>query len=337
MTKKDAHNTGEILIYTPKGQKTQIDVSLQDDSVWLTLNQIADLFERDKSVISKHLQNIFKGKELTKKATVAKFATVQIEGDREVSRQIEYYNLDAILSVGYRVNSKRGTQFRIWATNTLRDHLVKGYTLNEKRLKQEVQNYRELKKAIGLIGNILQDGDIGSDQARGLLTVITDFAYALDILDAYDYQRLEVTDVSQRKGVSIGYEEARSIIETLRQQYQATDLFGREKDQTLKSSLGTIFQTFDGVQLYPSIEEKAANLLYFLVKNHHFTDGNKRIAAFLFLWFLEKNRALYRRDGSKRIPDNALVAMTLMIAESKPAHKEIIVKVIINLINQKNG
>jgi prophage maintenance system killer protein len=273
---------------------------------------------------------------LTKKATVAKYATVQIEGNREVLRQIEYYNLDAILSVGYRVNSKRGTQFRIWATNILREHLVKGYTLNEKRLKQEVEKFRELKAAIGVVGNVLQRKAIESDQASGLLKVITDFAYALDILDAYDYQRLEVTGVSRKKGVAIGYEEARKIIETLRRQYRATDLFGREKDETLKSSLGTIFQTFDGTQLYPSVEEKAANFLYFLVKNHHFTDGNKRIAAFLFLWFLEKNNALYRKDGSKRIPDNALVAITLMIAESNPAHKDIIVKVIINLINKKN-
>ena len=279
------------------------------------------------------MRNIFKTGELNKNRVVAKNATTATDGK---TYQVEHYNLDAILSVGYRVNSKRGTQFRIWATDTLRDHLVKGYTLNEKRLKQKVQNYKELKSAIGVIGNVLQRGTIASDQASGLLKVITDFAYALDILDAYDYQRLKITAVSRKKGVSISYEEAREIIETLRQQYRATDLFGKEKDQTLKSSLGTIFQTFDGVQLYPSLEEKAANLLYFLVKNHHFTDGNKRIAAFLFLWFLEKNKALYRKDGSKRIPDNTLVAITLMIAESKPAHKDVIVKVVINLINKNN-
>ncbi len=312
----------EILIYNPKG-RAKVEVCLRDDTVWLSLNQISALFSRDKSVISRHLRNIFKTGELNKNRVVAKNATTATDGK---TYQVEHYNLDAILSVGYRVNSKRGTQFRIWATDTLRDHLVKGYTLNEKRLKS----------AIGVIGNVLQRGTIASDQASGLLKVITDFAYALDILDAYDYQRLKITAVSRKKGVSISYEEAREIIETLRQQYRATDLFGKEKDQTLKSSLGTIFQTFDGVQLYPSLEEKAANLLYFLVKNHHFTDGNKRIAAFLFLWFLEKNKALYRKDGSKRIPDNTLVAITLMIAESKPAHKDVIVKVVINLINKNN-
>jgi prophage maintenance system killer protein len=327
---------GEILLYKPKGQQVEIQVNLKQETVWLSLNQIADLFGRDKSVISRHLRNIFKTRELRKKATVAKNATVQIESGREVIRQIEYYNLDAILSVGYRVNSKRGTEFRIWATNILRGHLVKGYTLNEKRLKQEVENYKELKSAIGVIGNVLERHELGSDQASTLLKVIADFAYALDILDAYDYQRLEVSGISRKKGRPIGYEEARGIIETLRKQYKAGELFGREKDDTLKSSLGNIFQTFGGKQLYPSMEEKAAHLLYFLVKNHHFTDGNKRIAAFLFLWFLEKNKALYRKDGSKRIPDNTLVAITLMIAESNPKHKDIIVKVVINLINKKN-
>ena len=240
------------------------------------------------------------------------------------------------MSVGYRVNSKRGTQFRIWATNTLKEHLVKGYTLNEKRLKQEVENYKELKSAIGIIGNVLERQELGSDQKSSLLKVITDFSYALDILDAYDYQRLEVTGISGKKSKSINYEEAHQIIETLRKQYKASKLFGREKDETLKSSLGNIFQTFEAKELYPSLEEKASNLLYFLVKNHHFIDGNKRIAAFMFLWFLEKNSALYRKDGSKRIQDNALVAITLMIAESNPKHKDTIVKVIINLINKKN-
>ncbi|MCP4337535.1 MAG: cytochrome C biogenesis protein CycH [Desulfobulbaceae bacterium] len=327
---------GEILIYKPKGRQTEIQVNLKEQTVWLNLNQIAELFGRDKSVISRHLRNIYKTRELTKKATVAKNATVQTEGGREVIRQVEYYNLDAILSVGYRVNSKSGTQFRIWATNTLRDHLVKGYTLNERRLRQEVEHYKELRKTIAIIGDVLERQSLGTDQTGGLLKVITDFAYALDILDAYDYQRLEVSGLSRKKGKPISYKEARGIIETLREQYKATELFGREKDETLKSSLGNIFQTFGGNQLYPSMEEKAAHLLYFLVKNHHFTDGNKRIAAFLFLWFLEKNNALYHKDGSKRIADNALVAMTLMIAESNPKHKDTIAKVIVNLINKKN-
>jgi prophage maintenance system killer protein len=324
---------GEILLYKPKGRQTEIQVNLKEQTVWLNLNQIAELFGRDKSVISRHLRNIFKTRELKRSRVVAKNATTAADGK---VYQVEYYNLDAILSVGYRVNSKSGTQFRIWATNILREHLVKGYTLNERRLRQEVEHYKELRNTIAIIGDVLERQPLGADQAGGLLKVITDFAYALDILDAYDYQRLEVSGVSRKKGKPISYEEARGIIETLREQYKATELFGREKDETLKSSLGNIFQTFDGNQLYPSMEEKASHLLYFLVKNHHFTDGNKRIAAFLFLWFLEKNNALYHKDGSKRIADNALVAMTLMIAESNPKHKDIIVKVIVNLINKKN-
>ena len=324
---------GEILLYKPKGRQTEIQVNLKEQTVWLNLNQIAELFGRDKSVISRHLRNIFKTRELKRSRVVAKNATTAADGK---VYQVEYYNLDAILSVGYRVNSKSGTQFRIWATNILREHLVKGYTLNEKRLRQEVEHYKELRNTIAIIGNVLQRQSLGADQASELLKVITDFAYALDILDAYDYQRLEVSGLSRKKGKPISYKEAREIIETLREKYKATELFGREKDETLKSSLGNIFQTFDGNQLYPSMEEKASHLLYFLVKNHHFTDGNKRIAAFLFLWFLEKNNALYHKDGSKRIADNALVAMTLMIAESNPKHKDIIVKVIVNLINKKN-
>jgi len=329
-------NKGEILLYKTEDRKAQLEVRLEGETVWLSLDQIASLFDRDKSVISRHLRNIYKSGELQRKATVAKNATVQMEGGRKVVRQIEYYNLDAILSVGYRVNSKRGTQFRIWATNTLRDHLIRGYTLNEKQLQRKLENYQQLKEAIGLIGHVIGRQRLDSDQAGGLLKVITDFSYAMDVLDAYDYQRLEVTAVSRKKGRPITYEEARRIIETLRKQHHATDLFGREKDDSLKGSLGNIFQTFEGRPLYPSLEEKAAHLLYFLVKNHHFTDGNKRIAAFLFLWFLEKNGALYHPDGSKRVADNALVAMTLMIAESNPRHKDIIVKVIINLINEKN-
>ncbi len=329
-------NIGEIAIYKPKNGKVKLEVSLKKETVWLSLNQLSQLFGRDKSVISKHLRNIYEVRELTKKATVAKFATVQIEGGRQVKRHIEYYNLDAIISLGYRVNSKQGTQFRIWATNILKDHLVKGYTLNEKRLKKQIESYKELKEAVNIIGNILDKREIGSDQASGLLKVIADFAYALDILDAYDYQKLEISSISKKKGKAIGYDETLKIISTLRQQYNSTELFGKERDKSLKSSLGNIFQTFGSKELYPSVEEKAANLLYFLVKNHHFIDGNKRIAAFLFLWFLEKNNLLYHQDGSKRIADNALVAITLMIAESQSSHQDVIVKVIVNLINKKN-
>ena len=337
MAKDAIENKGEIIIFSSRDKKTELEVKLREETVWLSLNQMADLFGRDKSVVSRHLGNIYKSRELTRKATVANYATVQTEGDRQVTRQVEYYNLDAIISVGYRVNSKRGTQFRIWATNVIKEHLVKGYTLNERRLRQlQQEKIRDLQNAIRLLGYAADNEAVSADEKTALIRIVRDFAYALEILDAYDYQRLEVTAVSRKKGKPISYAEAVSLMDSLRKEYQAGDLFGREKDDTLKSSLGNIFQTFDGKQLYPSLEEKAAHLLYFLVKNHHFVDGNKRIAAFLFLWFLDKSNALYHPDGSKRIADNALVALTLMIAQSQPKEKETIIKVIINLINKKN-
>ncbi len=326
----------QILIYQTEDGQTQLEVNLEKETIWLTLNQMSDLFGRDKSVISRHLRNIFKTRELSKKATVANFATAQTEGNRHVTRQIEYFNLDAIISVGYRVNSIRGTRFRIWATNVLKEHLVQGYTLNEKRLQSQQAKVRELQKAIGLINQIANNKMLSSDEAAGLIRVIRDYSYGLDLIDAYDYQRLDITGVSQKKAVAISYDSAKNAIEQLRTQYKASDLFGREKDDSFQGSLVSILQTFDSTELYPSIEEKAANLLYFLVKNHPFVDGNKRIAAFMFLWFLDKNKQLYRTDGSKRLADNALVALTLMVAESDPAEKDIIVKVIINLINEKN-
>ncbi len=332
--KKDTDS--QILLYQAPDGQTRLEVNLEQETVWLSLAQMATLFDRDKSVISRHLRNIFESGELSKKATVAFFATVQNEGQRQVERQVEYFNLDAIISVGYRVNSIRGTQFRIWATHVLREHLVQGYTLNERRLQAQQARINELKRAIGLITRVAENKSLSSDEAAGLIRVIGDYSYGLDLIDAYDYQRLDITAVSTKKTVPVSYADAKKAIEQLRLQYKASDLFGREKDQSFEGSLVGIFQTFDKKQLYPSIEEKAANLLYFLVKNHPFVDGNKRIAAFIFLWFLDRNARLYHRDGSKRLADNALVALTLMVAESDPREKDIIVKVIINLINEKN-
>jgi len=320
---------GEIVIYRPRGGQAGFEVRLADETIWLNLNQLADLFERDKSVISRHLRNIFRTAELQRRATVAKYATVQMEGGREVTRQVEYFNLDAIISVGYRVNSKVGTQFRIWATNILRQHLMKGYTVNERRLK-------ELRQSLKLVGNVLDHYDVTSDQAKALLRVVTDYSYALDLLDDYDHQRVSVTRSRKAQARGISYEEAQGLVTRLREKFGGTDLFGKEKDASLQSSLNAVMQTFDGKDVYPGMEEKAAHLLYFLVKNHSFVDGNKRIAAALFLWFMEKNRMLYRKDGSKRIANNALVAITLMIAESKPSEKDMIAKMVVNLINTKN-
>jgi len=329
-------NKGEIVIYQTEDGQASLEVKLIKETVWLNLNQMAGLFQRNKSVVSRHISNVFRTGELSKGSTVAKFATVQIEGDRKITRNIEYYNLDAIISVGYRVNSLRGTQFRIWANKILKDYLVTGYALNEKRLRSQIEKYEALKQSIRLIDNIVDRKLLSTSEAEGLLRVIGDFSYALDTLDRYDYGKLELVRVSDRTAKRISYEEAKDAIKTMRGRLSDSTLFGREKDKSFGSSLDTICQTFDGQDLYPSIEEKAAHLLYFIVKNHSFVDGNKRIATAIFTWFLERNGLLYKSDGTKRIADNALVALTLMIAMSDPKEKDVITKIIVNLINKDN-
>lgn len=325
-----------ITLYKTDDGQTALEVRIQTDTVWLNLNQIAELFKRDKSVISRHLRNIFKENELEKSSTVAFFATVQKEGGVEKTRDVEFFNLDVIISVGYRVNSKRGTQFRIWANKVLKEYLIQGYVINENRLKSQAAKVKELEKAVSMLSSIIGRKQLSADEATGLLKVITDYTYALDILDRYDRKELKIEGTSGKGTFQLNYEEAVSAIAALGKQMGNAGLFGKQKDDSLKSSLNTIYQTFDGRELYPSIEEKAANLLYFVVKNHSFIDGNKRIAAFLFLWFLEKNSILYRPDNSRRLSDNALVALTLLIAESRPEERDTIVKVVVNLINKKN-
>ncbi len=319
-------NKGGIIVYQSKDGKTSVEVALKENTLWLNLNQIAKLFGRDKSVVSRHLNKVFSSGELEKKAVVAKNATTASDGK---TYQVEFYNLDAIISIGYRVNSLRGTQFRIWATNVLKQHLIEGYSVNAKRLK-------ELKQTIKLVGNVVEKQAISGKEAAALLKVVSDYAYALDVLDDYDYKRIKSSNVSKKKAKKINYKDAKKIIEILKKEFNESIHFGAEKDESLKSSLANVFQTYDGKDLYQSIEEKSANLLYFLVKNHSFVDGNKRIAAALFLCFLQKNNFLYRKNGSKRIADNALVAITLMIAESDPKEKNIICNVVMNLINNKN-
>ena len=329
-------NKGEIVIYQTEDGQTSLEVKLIEETVWLNLNQMAELFKRDKSVISRHVSNIFKTEELSRKATVAKYATVQMEGGRGITRNIEHYNLDVMISVGYRVNSLRGTQFRIWANKILKDYIVKGYTLNEKRLQSQIEKYEALKQSIKLIDNIIDRKRLSTSESEGLLKVIGDFSYALDTLDRYDYGKLELAHISDRAAKWISYEEAKGAIKIMQGRLSDSTLFGREKDNSFSSSLNTIYQTFDGKDLCPSIEEKAAHLLYFIVKNHSFVDGNKRIAATIFTWFLERNGLLYKSDGTKRLADNALVALTLMIAMSDPKEKDIITKIIVNLINKDN-
>jgi prophage maintenance system killer protein len=317
---------GEIVLYQSPDGKTALDVHLEGETLWLSQKQLSDLFQTERSVITKHLRNIFRSGELEKNSVCAKFAHTAEDGK---VYQTTFYNLDAIISVGYRVNSKRGTQFRIWATNVLRDHIQKGYSVNQRRLK-------ELRQSLRLVGEVLDRYEVDSDQAKALLRVVTDYGYALDLLDDYDHQRIRAGRVRKGKVKEISYSETIQLITQLRKTFGASPLFGKEKDAGLESSLQTIMQSFDGRDLYTSLEEKAAHLLYFLVKNHSFVDGNKRIAAALFLWFMEKNRALYGKDGKKRIADNALVAITLMIAVSDPAEKETMVKLIVNLINRRN-
>ena len=328
-------NESGIEIFKSGDGRTEVKVILKDETVWLNLNQMVDLFQRDKSVISRHINNIFKEEELTKTATVAKIATVQQEGSRKVTRYIEYFNLDVIISVGYRIKSKMGTHFRIWANSILRDYLIRGFAINQKQLAQQNKQLKELQKSVKLLGKVMKYKELSNDESLALLKVISDYAYALDLLDQYDHQSLEIRATTSTEVYRLTYEEAIAQIQTAKKYYGKSELFGNEKDESFKSSIAAIYQTFEGKDLYPSIEEKAANLLYFITKNHSFSDGNKRIAAFLFLYFMGKNRILFNEFGDKRIADNALVALTLMIAVSKPEEKETMVKVAVNLINQK--
>jgi prophage maintenance system killer protein len=329
-------NVGEIVMYQMADGKTSINVTLENETVWLSQAQIVELFQSSKANISEHIKAIYNSGELEQTATVRNFRTVRKEGNRLINRDLWFYNLDLIISIGFRVNSLRGTQFRIWANQILKDYLKKGYAIDRKRFEEQSQQLEELKQTVKLLGNVTNNHTLTSDEATGLLKVVIDYTYALDVLDQYDHQVLEIQDTTAEELYRITYDEAMLAIKGLRDKFGGSALFGNEKDESFQGSLAAIYQTFDGNYVYPSVEEKAANLLYFVIKNHSFSDGNKRIAAFLFVWFLEKNNILYRSNGSKRIADNALVAITLMIAESKPDEKDIMTKVVVNLINMKN-
>jgi len=316
----------KIEIYTSKNNQTEINVNFDGDTVWLSLNQISSLFDRDKSVISRHLSKIFKTEELDKNQTVAKNATVQIEGKKEVIREIEYFNLDVILSVGYRVNSKQGTEFRKWATNLLKTHLKKGYTINERRLEQLQQTIELI--ATKQISNI--------DEAKGILEIIKNYNKSFSLLSKFDSNDLSKNDLSKNITYEVNYDEANNAILNLKKELiakkEASELFGNQKDGSFKGILGNILQTFGGDYLYPSIEQQASNLLYLIIKNHPFSDGNKRIGAFMFIWFLEKNKHNLKINGELKINDNALTAIALLIANSNPKEKDLMIDLIINLI-----
>lgn len=322
----------KIIIYQSEDGKTQLDVTLEHETVWLTQKQIAELFGTKRPAITKHLKNIYASEELTEESTCS--ILEHMGNDGRQSYNTKYYNLDAILSVGYRVNSKNATRFRQWANSVLKQYLVKGYAINENIRKHQIAELRQLIQVLGRA--IQQQPAKTTDESNALFDVVVDYTYALDTLDNYDYQRLHIAKTTKEEPFHATYENAMHEIDMLRQKFGGSVLFGNEKDKSFKSSIGQIYQTFDGTELYPSVEEKAAMLLYLVTKNHSFSDGNKRIAATLFLWFMNNNAILYRPDGTKRIADNTLVALTLMIAESKTEEKDIMVKVVVNLINQAN-
>ena len=326
--------TDKVVIYQSADGEASLDVRLEQETVWLSQKQMAELLDKDTDTIGLHIRNIYKEGELEPDATTEESSVVQNEGNRKVRRKLKFYNLDVIISVGYRVKSQRGTQFRQWATRVLREHLVQGYTINQKQLEEQSQKLAEMQQAVELLSRTLEQQQLVNDLGKDVLKVIADYAYALDLLDRYDHGTLSIEKTSGTTDFVLDYKSANEIVLSMKGNFDG--LFGIEKDQGFKSAIGTIYQTFDGKELYPSAEEKAANLLYFIVKNHAFSDGNKRIAAAIFIYFLNSNNILYRADGSKRLADNTLVALTLLIAESKPEEKDTIVKVVVNLINRCN-
>ena len=330
-----ANDGSSIVLYKTDDGNTQLEVKLEKDSVWLNREQIAQLYGRDYKTIAKHINNALR-EELEGEPVVAKFATPKKYGRKDGYTQmqkIDYYNLDMIISVGYRVKSRNGILFRKWANGILKQYLIKGYAIDQRRL----DHYDDLKDVVRLMSRALTLQDkVSEGEYSGLFCVITDYVYALDTLDRYDYQALGVEKTTKEEFFHATYENAMDAINALKVKFGESRWFANEKDDSFKSSIGQIYQTFGGEDLYPSVEEKAAILLYLVVKNHSFSDGNKRIAAMLFLWFMEKNGMLYAEDGHKRIADNTLVALTLMIAESRTEEKDVMVKVVVNLINRSN-
>jgi prophage maintenance system killer protein len=329
---------GEVLLYETSDGEVRLDVRLERESVWLSLTQMSELFGRNKSVISRHLHNAFDSGELERAATVAKNVTVQREGGREVVRVIEFFNLDAILSVGYRVNSKRGTQFRIWVTRTLREHLLRGYTLNERRLRERGLN--EVEQAVDLLARTLTAHALVTDEGQAVLELVQNYTRTWRWLLEYDENRLATKPprpVVPAAGPTA--EEARATIAKLRddlaRRNEAGSLFGQERGDGLVGILGSIEQTFGGEPLYPSAQARAAHLLYFIIKDHPFSDGNKRIGTLMFLEYLRRNGLLRRADGAPRLADTAMVALALLIAESAPAQKDLMIRLVLNLLGDE--
>ena len=320
----------QIAIYRSQDGSIELKVALEDETVWLTQAQMTTLFQTTRNNITLHIRNIFKEEELQEDSVCKESLLTAADGKRYKTK---FYNLDVIISVGYRVKSKVGVEFRRWANGVLKDYLIKGYAINQRRL----DHYDELKDVVRLMSRaITLQTEVSDGEYSGLFNVISDYVYALDTLDRYDYQTLSIDKTTNQEPFHATYENAMLAINALKEKFGGSQWFANEKDDSFKSSIGQIYQTFGGEDLYPSVEEKAAILLYLVVKNHSFSDGNKRIAAMLFLWFMEKNGILYSEDGHKRIADNTLVALTLMIAESRTEEKDVMVKVVVNLINKEN-
>jgi len=322
---------GAILIYQTEDGQAALEVKLENETVWLSQEMMARLFEKDRTVIGRHIRNIYQEGELEKEGTCAFFAHMGSSGMQEYSTLC--YNLEVIISVGYRVKSKRAVTFRRWATAILKEYLVKGYIVRQQLIEER---FLELQQLVHVLERTVRSNKSTDELTRSVLDVVADYAYGLDTLDRYDYQTLVLEKTTNEEKFYATYEMAMEAIAALKTQFGGSDLFGLPKDGSFASSIGQIYQTWEGRDLYPSVEEKAAMLLYLIVKNHSFVDGNKRIAATLFLWFLENNGLLYHSDGSKRIGDNALVALTLLIAESRTEEMEMMVKVVVNLINKNN-
>ncbi len=330
--KKDQNS--QIAIYEDVNGEIRLDVSLENETVWLSQKQMSILFEKATKTINEHIKNIYKDGELDEISTIRNFRTVQLEGDRKVERDIHYYNLDVIISVGYRVKSKRGTAFRVWATKILKDYLIRGYAINQKRLAQK--GLKELNQTMGMLKDTISKGELELSEARGLLDVILNYSRTWSLLQGYDEDSLKIDIEPKEAKFILDFDEAKEAIIQLKKELikkgETTELFGREKAGEFSGIIRNIYQTFGGVDLLPSVEEKAANLFYYIIKGHPFNDGNKRIGAFMFILFLSKNNMLYKKNGELKINDNALVALSLMMAKSNPKQKDTIINLIVNIL-----
>ena len=323
---------GEIIIYTSEDGTISLDTKLENDTIWLTQDMIVTLFNSSKANISEHISHIFQEEELDRESTVRNFRTVRKEGSRNVSRNLEYYNLDMIIAVGYRVNSKIATKFRKWATNTLREYLTKGYVINEKMLKDQQCKIQTLQSTVSLLTRSIQNQISTVDQAQDVANILDNFAKGLDLLDNFDHKTLDTKGVTQKEAVVISESEFLKVIDKMKSEF-ASDVFANPKDGSFASSVNQIYQTFGGNDCYPTLEEKAAMLLYLITKNHSFSDGNKRIAASCFLYFLNKNNMLYK-NNLPIIDNGTLFALTLLIAESKPEEMEIMKQIVVSVLNK---